>query len=193
MFSVRQKREISDAVQKILRATAHSELPEGEISFYLHVKGATSISWADILNNEAVKCPSVNLHNEAQDIGANNLPLKPSDAILAGCKIAKRKCKSHYFIYPDEANLIGAMALGCGFKRNDTNYDIHAHSEIINFLVGIFGERILDPFKTGYRCNGHEKVYGREFNQVIQKAVSRNSQTDESRESIAAWLKEQGL
>ena len=30
MFSVRQKREIADAVQKILRATNHPELPAGE-------------------------------------------------------------------------------------------------------------------------------------------------------------------
>lgn len=33
MFSVRQKREIAEQVQKILRATGHPELPEGEISF----------------------------------------------------------------------------------------------------------------------------------------------------------------
>ena len=35
MFSVKQKREISDKVQKILRETAHPELPEGEIKFSL--------------------------------------------------------------------------------------------------------------------------------------------------------------
>jgi hypothetical protein len=39
MFSVRQKREISEAVQQILRATGHPELPAGEIQFRLHVKG----------------------------------------------------------------------------------------------------------------------------------------------------------
>jgi hypothetical protein len=34
MFSVRQKREIAEQVQNILRATSHpEELPEGEISF----------------------------------------------------------------------------------------------------------------------------------------------------------------
>ena len=33
MFSIRQKREIADAVQKILRATSHPELPVGEIPF----------------------------------------------------------------------------------------------------------------------------------------------------------------
>jgi hypothetical protein len=67
MFSVRQKREIADAVQKILRDTQHPELPPGEIAFALHVKGAESWSWADILNNGAVAAPGVNPHNEAMD------------------------------------------------------------------------------------------------------------------------------
>jgi len=66
MFSVDQKRDISDAVQKILRATHHPELPSnsGEIKFMLHVDGAESWSWADIRNNGAVSSPSVNPHNE---------------------------------------------------------------------------------------------------------------------------------
>ncbi len=67
MFSVRQKREIAEAVQKLLRATNHRELPDGEIQFSLHVDGAKSWSWADIRNNGAVTTPSVNPHNEAQD------------------------------------------------------------------------------------------------------------------------------
>ena len=37
MFSVEQKRAISNAVQKILRDTNHPELPAGEIKFKLHV------------------------------------------------------------------------------------------------------------------------------------------------------------
>lgn len=71
MFSVRQKRAISDAVQKLLRETKHPELPEGEISFSLHVDGTYSWSWADIQNNGAVPIPSVNPHNEKQDTGEN--------------------------------------------------------------------------------------------------------------------------
>lgn len=67
MFSVRQKREIADKVQTILRETGHPELPDGEISFHLHVVGAESWSWADIRNNGAVSSPSVNPHNEAAD------------------------------------------------------------------------------------------------------------------------------
>ena len=67
MFSVQQKRDISDAVQKILSDTGHPELPDGEIRFNLHVAGAESWSWADIKNNGEVINPSVNPHNEAQD------------------------------------------------------------------------------------------------------------------------------
>lgn len=66
MFSVTQKREIADKVQKILRETGHPELPEGEISFSLHVYGAESWSWADIRNNRAIKNPDVNPWNEQQ-------------------------------------------------------------------------------------------------------------------------------
>lgn len=67
MFSVRQKREIADAVQAILRATQHPELPAGEIAFTLHVSGAEAWSWAAIQNNGAVTEPNINPHNEAQD------------------------------------------------------------------------------------------------------------------------------
>ena len=66
MFSVQQKRQIADAVQRILRETGHPELPVGEISFCLHVDGAEGRSWADIRNNGAVGVPTVNPWNEAQ-------------------------------------------------------------------------------------------------------------------------------
>jgi hypothetical protein len=69
MFSVAQKRHISEEVQKILRNTAHPELPAGEIKFNLHVCGAESWSWADIQNNGAVTKPGVNPWNEHQDPG----------------------------------------------------------------------------------------------------------------------------
>ena len=86
MFSVRQKREIADAVQKILRDTKHPELPEGEIVFSLEVLGETNLSWATIRNNGAVTTPSVNPHNEAQDVQeapgtpeAQNSPTSPPE------------------------------------------------------------------------------------------------------------------
>ncbi len=66
MFSVQQKRDISDAIQKILRDTEHPELPEHEIRFIIHVEGAASWSWADIKNNGSITNPDVNPHNEAQ-------------------------------------------------------------------------------------------------------------------------------
>ncbi len=67
MFSVRQKREIAEGVQKLLRETNHPELPAGEINFHLHVDGAESWSWADIKNNAQVVNPQVNPHNEMTD------------------------------------------------------------------------------------------------------------------------------
>lgn len=73
MFSVRQKRQIADEVQKILRATNHPELPpaDKEIEFELHVAGASPWSWAVIRNNGAVPDPDVNPHNERMDPNAN--------------------------------------------------------------------------------------------------------------------------
>ncbi len=67
MFSVREKREIADQIQKILRATNHPELPDGEINFALHVCGSSQWSWADIRNNGALSTPEMNPWNEAQD------------------------------------------------------------------------------------------------------------------------------
>ena len=69
MFSVRQKREIAEKIQQVLRETNHPELPEGEIKFHLHVKGAESWSWADIRNNGAINNPGINPWNELQDKG----------------------------------------------------------------------------------------------------------------------------
>ncbi len=68
MFSIQQKRDISDAVQEILRNTRHPELPTtGEITFTLKVVGAEAWSWAEIANNGAVGDPGRNPHNEAMD------------------------------------------------------------------------------------------------------------------------------
>ena len=68
MFSVRQKREVSEAVQKILRDTDHPELPKNrEINFCLEVFGVNEWSWSNIHNNGAVESPSVNPWNESQD------------------------------------------------------------------------------------------------------------------------------
>jgi hypothetical protein len=67
MFSVRQKRYIAEQVQRIIKGTNHPELPNGEITFHLHVNGKESWSWADIKNNGQVENPTVNPWNERQD------------------------------------------------------------------------------------------------------------------------------
>jgi hypothetical protein len=67
MFSLRQKRNISEAVQRLLRDTEHPELPKGEIKFHLHVDGAEKWSWADIRDNGSITNPGVNPRNEAAD------------------------------------------------------------------------------------------------------------------------------
>ena len=69
MFSVREKRLISEKVQQALRDTGHPELPEGEIRFQLTVLGAESWSFAQISNNGVVFNPDVNPFNEMQDAG----------------------------------------------------------------------------------------------------------------------------
>ena len=66
MFSMTQKREIAEKIQQILKETNHPELPEGEVSFHIHIAGAESWSWADINNNASVSNPGINLHNEMQ-------------------------------------------------------------------------------------------------------------------------------
>ena len=67
MFSIKQKRAISDGVQKLLRDTKHPELATNEIKFRLHVCGNESWSWAVIENNGAVTVPTINPHNELQE------------------------------------------------------------------------------------------------------------------------------
>lgn len=67
MFSVRQKRDIADKIQTLLRETRHPELPVGEIQFHISINGALPYSWAVISNNGAVSDPGVNPHNERMD------------------------------------------------------------------------------------------------------------------------------
>ena len=60
MFTIKEKRFISERIQEILRQTGHPELPRTEIQFHLHVDGAESWSWADIKNNGAIAKPTIN-------------------------------------------------------------------------------------------------------------------------------------
>lgn len=53
MFSPELKTEIASKIQKILRETNHPELSKNsKINFLLHVDGAESWSWANIVNND---------------------------------------------------------------------------------------------------------------------------------------------
>ena len=103
MFSVQQKREISDAVQKILRSTMHPELPPtGEVSFSLNVAGAESWSYATIVNNGAVGDPGVNPHNELMA----SLPEGEARGLIDDAKQAQVPYAEHLMpdprVHPDE-------------------------------------------------------------------------------------------
>ena len=67
MFSVAQKRQIAEAVEKVLLDLHHPEMPTEKPRFRLHVDGAESWSWADIEPNwtfDDDHRPGVNPHNE---------------------------------------------------------------------------------------------------------------------------------
>lgn len=87
MFSVRQKREISDKIQAILRETNHPELPKDEIKFSISILGAESWSYALIQNNGAVITPNVNPHNERMDPNTLNKE-EAIEAMEQGYKVA---------------------------------------------------------------------------------------------------------
>lgn len=65
MFSSGTKKYISDEIQKLLQKILDSELPEGEISFILHVDGAEDWSWANIRNDSEkyVRVPDALIRN----------------------------------------------------------------------------------------------------------------------------------
>lgn len=51
MFSPAQKREIAAAVEAVILSFGHPEMPTEKPNFKLHVDGAESWSWADIIPN----------------------------------------------------------------------------------------------------------------------------------------------
>jgi len=67
MFSVAQKRQIAEAVEKVLLDFHHPEMPTTKPMFHLRVEGAESWSWAEIEPNHVfddAHKPGVNLFNE---------------------------------------------------------------------------------------------------------------------------------
>jgi hypothetical protein len=76
MFSMQQKHDISDAVEKLLLAIGHPEMPTEKPNFQLRVLGINEqVSWAEIEPNwkfTADTPPSVNPHNEKQEEKCGN-------------------------------------------------------------------------------------------------------------------------
>jgi len=67
MFSVAQKKQIAEAVEKTLLSFNHPEMPTERPFFKLHVTGNNTMSWADIEPNWTYENrePGVNPFNEA--------------------------------------------------------------------------------------------------------------------------------
>lgn len=67
MFSMAEKRQIADIIEKALLRLDHPEMPKEKPSFTLHVDGKESWSWADIEPNwkfDDKNKPGVNPWNE---------------------------------------------------------------------------------------------------------------------------------
>ena len=66
MFSLAQKRKISEEVEKVILSFNHPEMPKSKPYFKLHIDGAETWSWADIEPNWCFddKNPSINPWNE---------------------------------------------------------------------------------------------------------------------------------
>lgn len=66
MFSMNQKKTISEAVEKVILSFKHPEMPTEKPEFHLHIKGKESWSWADIEPNWHFedKEPGINEFNE---------------------------------------------------------------------------------------------------------------------------------
>lgn len=102
--------------------------------------------------------------------------MKLSDAILKGCK--------------------GTVKIGYYFTtRGHDSLPDNGCCVMGAALVGTFGlEKAKDIDGRNGAAEAIEKEFGVEYDsQLIQTAVSRNNLSDESRESIAAWLASKGL
>ena len=69
MFSMKQKKEIAEMIERILLSYNHPEMPEEKPKFKLHVDGKEDWSWADIEPNwtfaDGEKPVDINPFNEA--------------------------------------------------------------------------------------------------------------------------------
>ena len=70
MFSIKQKQEIAEAVERVLLSFEHPEMPTERPEFTLNVNGKESWSWAEIRPNWTYNVdnpPSINPWNEKQE------------------------------------------------------------------------------------------------------------------------------
>ena len=68
MFSMAEKRKISEEVEKLLLSFEHPEMPKEKVKFMLHVQGRANLSWANIEPNwvfdDGIKVKGINTWNE---------------------------------------------------------------------------------------------------------------------------------
>ena len=69
MFSVRQKKMISESIEKLIRYINHPEMDNDNIRFRIHIDGKEPWSFADITDNKTAQDNGVRVNpwNESQD------------------------------------------------------------------------------------------------------------------------------
>lgn len=150
MFSVAQKREIADRIQEILRSTNHPELPQGEIFFHIHIRGAESWSWADIMNNSSVENPGANPHNEMMaERDTSIFKRKPEpESSVEGLQREKQELQER--IKQLESQLIYVFDLGDfpvyaqGNEQLSEMYELATAQEVNDYIKIINGYRKRD-------------------------------------------------
>lgn len=181
MFSVAEKHRISEAVQEILRATHHPELPTtGEISFTLHVDGAADWSWADIKNNGAVGDPGINPHNERM------AEMSEEDGRAVIAQAEKIAAHPDPRVHPDElvtemlkqqigtlnkrAIKVEAIVIDYNKRLNGLELDSNAHEKRLTQLEVFFKEIMEDNL-----IQHHDARIREQGNQLITAQEDRKS------------------
>jgi hypothetical protein len=164
MFSIAQKRAIADQVQALLRATAHPELPAGEISFLLHVDGAAAWSFADIRNNEAVNDPQANPWNERPaDVGRDAQLVAALDAALDEARVTERRMRL-------EAELRAAMI---ALQQNPEIVSRLRADELCEARA--FLAEAIDALREVYRLAGEDPAVAAACNRVLSQTWARSA------------------
>jgi hypothetical protein len=131
MFSQRQKKEIAEAVERVILSFDHPEMPKERPVFHLHVKGKESWSWADIEPNWTFedKSPGVNPFNEMQD-----KPIPPKTCCREAEKLigfmgkALELARFHTAACAESSHFMDGLK---GRKLNANDFDLEAVNEAI--------------------------------------------------------------